>query len=167
MEFSMRKVLVVLMGIIFLAGCTGVDGKSKKPPEGSVGLLTGALIGGLVGSVAESGPWGIVVTVAGILGGGYLGYQLELNLNKIDRQRMQETTQMSLENTQVGVTNVWDNPDTGHFGTVTPTRTFRGIGGEICRDFSQTVEIDGERYQATGTACREKDGLWLMEEVEA
>ena len=30
-----------------------------------------------------------------------------------------------------------------------------------------TVEIDGERYQATGTACRERDGLWLMEEVEA
>jgi len=155
------------MGIIFLAGCTGVDGKSKKPPEGSVGLLTGALIGGLMGDVVGGGTLGTLATIAGIFGGAIVGYQLELNLNKIDRQRMQETTQISLENTQAGVTNVWANPDSGHFGTVTPTRTFRGIGGEICRDFSQTVEIDGERYQATGTACREKDGLWLMEEVEA
>jgi surface antigen len=121
----------------------------------------------LFGNVVGGGVLGTLATIAGVFGGGYIGYQLELNLNKIDRQRMQETTQMSLENTQAGVTNVWNNPDSGHFGTVTPTRTFRGIGGEICRDFSQTVEIDGERYQATGTACRERDGLWLMEEVEA
>ena len=36
------------------------------------------------------------------------------------------------------------NPDTGHYGTVTPLRTFQDAGGQYCREFQQTITVGGQ-----------------------
>jgi hypothetical protein len=41
-------------------------------------------------------------------------------------------------------------------------RRFRDASGQPCRVVNQTVLIDGERTQATGTVCRESDGHWTI-----
>jgi surface antigen len=76
---------------------------------------------------------------------------------------MERTTQASLEHTQTGTTSTWNNPDTGHRGTVTPVDTYRRDDGIYCREFQQTVVVAGEQQQAYGTACRQPDGTWKVQ----
>jgi surface antigen len=53
------------------------------------------------------------------------------------------------------------NPDTGHYGSVTPTRTYKTDLGD-CRELGQQVVIDGRAEVAYGAACREPDGRWRI-----
>jgi hypothetical protein len=44
-------------------------------------------------------------------------------------------------------------------------RRFRDASGQPCRIVNETVLIDGERTQATGTVCKESDGHWTIAAV--
>ena len=74
----------------------------------------------------------------------------------------QRTAQQSLEYNQTGQTAAWRNPDSGHSGTVTPTRTYRTADGQNCREFEQTIYVDGKQETAKGRACRRADGTWQI-----
>jgi surface antigen len=67
-----------------------------------------------------------------------------------------------MESAPAGKSVAWQNPDSGHSGTVTPTRTFQTADGTYCRDYHTTVVIDGKQERATGTACRQPDGSWRI-----
>lgn len=67
----------------------------------------------------------------------------------------------ALENNRVNETTRWSDPDGKNY-TVTPTRTY-AENGAPCRDFRQTVEINGQTEILTGTACRQNDGSWKLE----
>ena len=77
-----------------------------------------------------------------------------------DQQQHFDTTQSSLETQKTGQTSTWTNPDTGHSGKITPTRTYTSTDGTPCRDFTQTIFVDGEYEEINGTACRQQDGSW-------
>lgn len=66
----------------------------------------------------------------------------------------------ALESNQVGQTSSWNDPD-GKQHSVTPTKTYYE-GGMPCRDFRQTVEIDGQTEIMEGTACRQSNGTWKL-----
>lgn len=74
---------------------------------------------------------------------------------------MHQTTQRTLEHEPSGHTSEWVNPDNHHSGTVTPTRTYESESGP-CREFQQSVTIDGRTERAYGTACRQADGSWKI-----
>lgn len=58
--------------------------------------------------------------------------------------------------------STWRNPDSGHSGTFTPTRTYREPEGRYGREYTQTVLIGGEEHKAYGRACRRPDGTWQI-----
>ncbi len=61
-------------------------------------------------------------------------------------------------------TVTWSNPNTGHSGTITPIREGRQAStGNLCRQFKQTVIVDGQSQSATSTACRNSDGTWIFQ----
>lgn len=66
----------------------------------------------------------------------------------------------ALENNQIGQTTAWEDPD-GSNHTLTPTQTYME-DSRPCRDFRQTVEIDGQTEILTGKACRQNDGSWKL-----
>jgi surface antigen len=66
----------------------------------------------------------------------------------------------ALENNRVGQTTSWSDPD-GSNHTLTPTQTYNE-NSRPCRDFRQTVEIDGQTEIMTGKACRQSDGSWQL-----
>ena len=68
----------------------------------------------------------------------------------------------SLEYAPTGTTNEWQNPDSGHSGSMTPTRTYQTAAGSYCREFTQTIVVGGRREQGYGTACRQPDGSWQI-----
>jgi surface antigen len=67
-----------------------------------------------------------------------------------------------MEYGSTGTTSTWRNPDTGHYGEITPTRTWETPSGP-CREFQQTIYIDGQAHEGVGTACRQPDGTWKIQ----
>ncbi len=124
-----------------------------------LGTLVGAAIGGLVGSQFGGGTGNKVAIGAGVLAGGFLGNKVGKSLDCQDQQYHYDTTQNALETQKIGETSNWVNPDSGHSGEVTPTRTYT-LEGQPCRDFTQTIYLEGEVEEIKGTACRQDDGTW-------
>ncbi len=86
--------------------------------------------------------------------------ELATRLSRADQVALERTTQTTLESVPIGTESRWNNPESGHTGTVTPTRTFQRSSGQYCREFTQVVVIGGRRDETRGTASREADGSW-------
>ena len=56
---------------------------------------------------------------------------------------------------------LWRNAATGASGSVMPLRTFKIKTGHFCRDYRETVIVDGRMDSRDATACRTNDGLWI------
>ena len=55
----------------------------------------------------------------------------------------------------IGETIAWNNPESGHSGSVTPTREGQTDSGDYCRQYKQSIVIDGQVETAYGTACKQ------------
>jgi len=55
----------------------------------------------------------------------------------------------------IGETISWNNPESGHSGSVTPTREGQTDSGDYCRQYKQSIVIDGQVETAYGTACKQ------------
>ena len=152
------KFAVVVIAGVALVGCTST-GQGEKQTGGAV---VGAALGGLLGSTIGRGGGRVAATVIGALAGAYVGSEVGKSLDRADRKAMEQSTQTALENNPTHQTAEWNNPDSGNKGTVTPTRTYQTAEGKNCREYQQTVTIDGKTERAYGTACREPDGSWRI-----
>ena len=128
-----------------------------------VGTLVGAAIGGLLGAQLGKGTGNKVAIGAGVLAGGLLGNKFGRQLDCQDRKYHSSTAHDAFETKKSGTTSTWVNPDSGHEGTVTPTRTFQQADGRYCREFQQTITVDGRSDTGYGTACRQDDGSWKIQ----
>ena len=142
---------------MLLAACSEQGGQKE-----SIGTLLGAVGGGLAGSQGGSGRGQLLAVGAGTLLGALIGNQVGKSLDRADKLAMQNSTQTALETGQSGAPVGWRNPDSGHSGTVTPQPAYQTATGQYCREFQQTVTIDGQTQSAYGTACRQPDGSWKI-----
>ena len=155
MKASCLVVTIVLSAL--LVGCTTFN--PQEQPKQTAGTVLGAIGGGLLGAQVGKGAGQLAATAAGTLAGAWLGSEVGASLDRADRLYAQQATYTALEQNPTGTASTWRNPDTGHYGAVTPTRTYRTAARD-CRDFEQTVVIDGQQQTVYGTACREADGTW-------
>ena len=81
------------------------------------------------------------------------------SLSEGDRKLMDDSTQRALERNRIGRRISWTDGSGRVSGSVTPTRTYES-GGQLCREFQQTVTIDRETEFIDGAACREDNGVW-------
>jgi surface antigen len=137
-----------------IVGCTrGVNNQTLGAGVGAVG---GALIGSTIGGGSGQKAAMIVGGLIGALVGGQVGRSMD------DRDRLlaAQTTNRALETGSSGRIYKWCNPDNGHCGSVRPEPAYRDTGGQICRDYSHTVKIDGRSETMRGVGCRQADGTW-------
>ncbi len=87
-------------------------------------------------------------------------YQTVAPLDAAAKVVMEQTTQQALELNKDGQGSNWSIPESGHVGTVIPTRTYQTNSGQSCREFQQTVTVGGTTRLANGTACRKIEGGW-------
>ena len=157
------KYLIVLIAASAFSQQSLAECNEQNTGGGEIlGTLAGAAIGGLLGSQIGSGTGNSVAIGAGVVAGGLLGNRLGQSLDCQDQQYHQQTTQNALETQKTGQSSSWVNPDSGHSGEVTPTRTYTTSEGQACRDFTQTIYVDGEYEEVEGTACRQDDGSWAV-----
>lgn len=150
-----KLAIAALLAGALVTGCT--TGGTKQ----TIGGLGGAVAGGLVGSQIGGGSGQLVATGVGAVLGAFLGSEIGASLDRADQLAAQQTAQNTFETVPTGQTSTWRNPDSGNYGTVTPTSTYQR-GNQYCRDFSQTIYVDGQAQTARGTACRQADGSWQV-----
>jgi len=154
----MKPILAgILVLSLSLSGCASTMG----PKEGA-GTVIGGVGGAVIGSQIGRGTGRVVGTAIGAIAGALIGQEVGRTLDAADRAAMERNAQYSLENSRANETTTWRNPDSGRSGTFTPTRTYRAERGEDCREYTQTVLIDGEEQLAYGKACRQPDGRWKI-----
>lgn len=151
-----KTVLAIVVAGSMLTAC---EGRGTKETGGA---LVGAGLGALAGSQIGSGKGKLAAVGLGALLGAYAGSEVGKSLDKADQAYARQTAQNALESSPSGTRSAWSNPDSGHSGSITPTHTYQRSDGTYCREFRQTVTIEGKSEQAYGTACRQPDGSWKI-----
>lgn len=155
---TIRKIIAIGLTALSLVACAEQGGPITKSQMGTViGALGGAAAGSQFGK--GSGKTGMIAL--GTLAGAALGNSLGASLDNADKAAMGRVSQQSFESMPTGQSAQWSNPDSGNYGTFTPTRTIES-NGQVCREFTQTINIGGKSQQGFGKACRQHDGSWQI-----
>ena len=150
--------VLAVISVGSLTGCTRPDGSMSRETVGSVvGAIGGAFLGaevGLAGSPALGASVGTFV-------GTTVGREIGKGMDQRDIEKMYEAQQEAYA-APIGETIYWENPETENHGSFTATRQGETISGQYCREFEQTITVDGEKEMAYGTACQQPDGSWQV-----
>lgn len=147
---------VVLMATVTLGACESFQGAGNKEKIGSV---VGAIGGGLLGGQVGGGNGRIVAASVGTLLGAWVGNEVGKSLDKADYAYARQAEAKAYEaplNQQIS----WNNPESGNYGTVTPIRDGSTASGDYCREYEQTIYVDGRAETGVGVACKRDDGRW-------
>lgn len=136
-----------------LSGCTTTQGPNEQG-----GMIIGGALGGILGSQVGKGSGRTAAIIIGTLAGAAIGGNVGRSMDDMDRIK----TAQSLETVRTGVPSSWQNPDTGNQYTVVPTRTYETSTGP-CREYTIDAVIGGRTEKVYGTACREPDGSWRVQ----
>ncbi len=152
----MKKLCVLVMvSSLLLVGCDNMGPKEQG------GAVIGGAAGALAGSQFGKGNGRLVTTAIGTLLGAAIGSDVGASLDEVDQMKAQQAFHHATT-APVGRTIEWNNPHTGHSGSVVALRDGSSDRGEYCREFQTTVVIDGQEQNAYGTACRQPDGVWKV-----
>lgn len=151
----------VATAVVVAAGLTACAGAGE---DEQTGTLLGAVIGGVAGAQVGEGDGQLLAVGIGTLIGAMVGGEIGRTMDEVDRQLALQTTERALEEAPRNTTTEWQNPDTGNYGTITPLNTTEPSPGIYCREFQHTVTIGGQTEDAFGTACRQPDGTWEIQQ---
>jgi len=86
---------------------------------------------------------------------------LYMRMTDEDVRLADSVVQRALESQRSGSTLYWRNPSTGHYGAITPERTYRTKGGTYCRAYREQLAVGENSATYTDRACRDSDGFWV------
>ena len=150
----MKKMMIAALTFALVFNLTGCDTVRKQ----DIGVVTGGVAGGLLGSQFGNGTGKLFAVGAGTLLGAYLGGSIGKSMDEQDQLK----TQLALEKNRSGQPAYWHNPDNGNRYTVTPKKAVQQRG-HYCREYTMTAEIAGKKQQTYGRACRQADGTWKVQ----
>ena len=75
---------------------------------------------------------------------------------------MKKQFQNTLETSPRGTTDIWQNPHTQLYVSMTPKNSFRLENGNVCRQYHQKIGRGGDTYEFPGIACRTGEGRWTV-----
>ncbi len=140
---------VVSLIVLSLASCTGQYSRGQS--GAAMGAAGGALVGQAIGGNTEA-------TLIGMAVGTMLGYIVGNEMDKYDRQELNQVYERGVSGQQ----SSWQNPDSGNAYTVTPQRAVQGKSGP-CRKAEIQAVIDGRQETTYSTACRDESGQWVLQ----
>jgi len=150
------KKLMVLFSLLLLLGCA----PGSQQGQG-VGTIAGAIVGGVIGHQFGSGTGKAVATAVGAVAGGLIGSELGRTYDRLNKEEQNvhtSTVSNTIQTSKIGEGNQWYNPQSGHSGRVIITEQ-----EGYCREYQQTIIIGGKEHHSYGTACRQPDGSWKIQ----
>lgn len=160
----MKKFTSMILAVSVLAlGACDTAGNYTGPAVNKqvVGAGGGALIGGILGSQVGDGSGQLWATGAGVLVGALVGSEIGRSLDKADMLYLENATREA-QSAPVGEPISWSNPDSGNSGEVVAQRDGYSASGKYCREFQQTIYVEGQEETAVGHACQQPDGNWQI-----
>ncbi|MCB1783949.1 MAG: hypothetical protein KDI13_08120 [Alphaproteobacteria bacterium] len=148
--------LTMVLSVFTLSACQTLENTGNKQ---IVGTGSGAVLGGLLGSTIGSGTGKHWAIGAGVLLGALVGSEIGKSLDQADLAYANQANTKAY-NAPVGETVTWNNPESGNYGTITPTKDGYSSSGRYCREYQQTINVGGREQTAYGQACRQPDGSW-------
>jgi len=149
----------------------------------------GAAIGGLAGSQIGKGDGRLAATGAGVFLGGLMGHSVGQSMERshsaygsggYSPMTSYYPAYQSYEPTYVGPPAapppqvIYVQPETVDYYTPRHRAVYVEEGyvgpqaphvpGRHCREFTQTIRIDGHSQESYGTACLRPDGSWQIEQ---
>lgn len=158
-------ITLVMVSALALSGCAS-NGEQNAWGMGNkqtVGTGAGAVLGGILGSNVGGGKGKLWATGAGALLGAFVGSSIGKSLDQADLAYHNQAIDRAYSaplNQQIN----WNNPQSGHSGSVTPIREGRDPNNNngLCREYKQTIVVDGRAETAIGTACQNSNGTWTL-----
>ncbi len=158
---ALANIAAIVVLAFTLSSCAAVQQSYEENPKAMLGGLLGAGAGAGIAALAGGGPGAIVgAAVGGALIGGFVGHKLDDR----DKRMAAQAAQQAFESNPAGQASVWNNPDSGNSGSITPTKTYQLANGQYCRQYHQTITVGGEPQNAYGTACRQANGTWQIQQ---
>lgn len=155
---------LAVVSMLALGGCAqnGEQNAWGMGNKQSFGALGGAIAGGVLGSNVGKGKGQLLATGAGALLGAMAGSAIGKSLDQADMMYHQQAFERAYT-APINQPIAWSNPDTGHSGSVVATRQGTDTQtGNLCREYKQTIIVDGQSETAVGTACQQADGTWRL-----
>ena len=140
--------------LVLLVAC------SAPPRKAEIGTVLGGVGGGILGAQVGGGHGRTAAIIAGSILGAIIGQDIGRSIDRTDELMAQQV----LEVNRSGQTSQWVNPDSGNTVAVTPTRTYQAAAGQYCREYQTEVMVGGRKESAYGTACRQPDGSWKIQQ---
>ncbi|MGE4312653.1 MAG: RT0821/Lpp0805 family surface protein [Pseudobdellovibrionaceae bacterium] len=154
--------LCLAMTTLLLGACAQDGSSWGAGNKQTIGTAAGAIGGGLLGSQVGGGSGQLWATGAGVLLGALVGSEVGKSLDRADQAYAQQALNQSYS-APIGETVSWTNPESGNYGSYTPVNEGYGqTSGRYCREYKQTIYVDGQAQTAYGTACKNPDGTWQM-----
>lgn len=138
----MTRAMILTLCLLLLAGCSwlrpaGSD-LQNAPRKGDLPVAIGAPAGAIA---AKDFPPGFLPS---------------------DYAAMQQAARYALDGPRVNQTTTWFDRENQHAGAITPLWLEPDAQGNPCRSYLQLLILDQQRHHASGTACRQADGRWLI-----
>lgn len=164
------KLTAVGLAALLLAGCAANPGGSGQLGDscgelgwGRIGgTLAGATGGAFLGSAfrgAGRSTQGAAIAV-GALAGAAAGFFAGNSIDKGQCEQAMMARNRALDQGQIGQSIAWNQGEAR--GTFTPTREGRDQSGAVCKEYEQTIYVDGKAETGIGRACRRPDGRWQI-----
>jgi len=147
-----KSLAIIAVSGMLLGAC------ADSGPKETSGALIGGVAGGLLGNAIGHGDGRAATTGFGAALGAIVGASVGRDMDERDREFAYLAAERSLRSNRV---EYWKNPQTGHRGQFRPRRTYEQ-DGQMCRDFTHTIWVDGEPEPVEGTACEMADGSWRV-----
>ncbi len=156
----MKSLVLALVATLAVSGCAMNNEQSGR----AGGAIVGAGLGAVLGDAVDCKGCALIGGIIGAMAGGAVGGNVGRYMDRQDAQQVSR----SLEYNRTGQTTRWTNPDSGVRYDVTPTRTVydtRGQGTGPCREVTiGEAQVGGKRQEVYGTACRQADGSWKLQQ---
>lgn len=141
--------IVALLFLLLLSSCA---------TRGQTGAVGGAAGGALIGQAIGHNTG---ATLIGAAVGGLLGYIVGNEMDKYDRDRLNNTYEQGASNQR----SSWVNQDSGNRYAVTPEPSYQDSSSRrVCRRAEIEAIIDGEVERTYSTACRNQHGQWELQQ---
>jgi len=137
----LKQLFCALAAIALLAGCA-----SKDPVGDNGGMLGLAPVSSL-----SSGAASVL--------GNLTGNPAAKDLDERDKALSAEAIASVLQTGEAGKPSDWRNPQSGHFGQITPGPVY-SVNDYACRDYVHRLTIGDRVETLRASACRQPDGTW-------
>jgi len=146
-----QSVFLIIIAVLISSCDPGLYTKGQLGAGG--GAAAGALLGQAIGRDTGS-------TLIGAAVGGLLGYIVGNEMDKHDRQQLNNV----YETAPSYQTSSWVNPDNGRQYSVTPQPAYTEANtNKVCRPAEIEAVIDGKKDKVMSTACRDASGNWVLQ----